>query len=548
MKPIGVSKDESLPNDMTKHVSPATLRQWLTDGKELALLDVREEGVFFDGHLFFASCVPHSRLELLMDDLVPRRDTRIVLCDGGDDGLAPKAARRLGELGYTDLAILDGGVDGWKAAGNEVFSGVGVPSKAFGEFVEHEYDTPRVPPERLQEWIDEGRDMVILDSRPFDEFHRMNIPGGVDTPGAELVYRVQELAPDPETLVVVNCAGRTRSIIGAQSLINAGIPNEVVALKDGTMGWELAGFQCEEGQTRRAPEPSAAGLADAQARARRVAERFGVQRVNMKQVDAWRAGKDRTTYVMDVRHAEEFEAGHLPGSRHAPGGQLVQATDEYMPVRNARVVLADDTEVRAIMTASWLIQLGWPEVYVLEGGIGSDGLETGPHEPVVLGLPPAAPVNHKALMRGIAEGLSLAVLDLADSKTYRTQHLPGAWWGVRSRMAEAAAAMPRVETLVLTSEEGTLARLATEDARGHFRDTEILHLEGGTNAWMAAGLPTKNGLENPTTRDNDIWYKPYERETSSEEIEAKMREYLSWEVALVDQIKRDGTIHFKKFE
>src|SRR6267142_5795800 len=122
--------------------------------------------------------------------------------------------------------------------------------------------------------------MVVLDSRPFEEYQRMCIPGGVDTPGAELAYRVHDLAADEQTLVVVNCAGRTRSIIGCQSLRNAGIANRVVALKDGTMGWQLSGREVEQGASRRAVDPSAAGLAKAEAAAERVAQRFGVKFVD----------------------------------------------------------------------------------------------------------------------------------------------------------------------------------------------------------------------------------------------------------------------------
>ena len=59
-------------------------------------------------------------------------------------------------------------------------------------------------------------------------------------PGAELVLRAGRVAPDPETTIIVNCAGRTRSIIGTQSLINAGVANKVVALRNGTIGWNLA--------------------------------------------------------------------------------------------------------------------------------------------------------------------------------------------------------------------------------------------------------------------------------------------------------------------
>src|SRR6266567_6340996 len=99
------------------------LRAILLDGKELALLDVREERIFSESHLLFARSVPLSRLELRMARLVPRLTTRIVLVDAAD-GLAERAAGVLAEAGYTDLHILAGGIAGWEAAGYELFSGV----------------------------------------------------------------------------------------------------------------------------------------------------------------------------------------------------------------------------------------------------------------------------------------------------------------------------------------------------------------------------------------------------------------------------------------
>src|SRR5204862_3494215 len=229
--------------------------------------------------------------------------------------------------------------------------------------------------------------VVVLDSRPFEEYQRMCIPGGVDAPGAELAYRVHDVAPNPDTLVVVNCAGRTRSIIGCQSLRNAGIANRVVALKDGTMGWELAGYGCERGAARAAGLPSSAGLAKAQAAAERVAVGFGVKFTEAGQVHRWLAEVGRTTYLLDVRTREEFEAGHLAGARHAPGGQLVQATDEYVGVRHARLVLIDPQRVRAVMSASWLTQMGWHEVYVLPSFSGF-AIESGPRKAPLLGFKP----------------------------------------------------------------------------------------------------------------------------------------------------------------
>jgi rhodanese-related sulfurtransferase len=249
---------------VTGRVAAAALAAMLEDGGELALLDVREEGVFAKGHLLLAASVPLSRLELKLARLVPRRSARIVLCDA-DDGLAERAAAKLHEFGYRNVSVLAGGVAAWRALGRELFAGVYVPSKAFGEHVEHHDGTPSISAEELAAKRAAGEKMVVLDSRPLTEFQRMSLPGAVDCPGAELVHRIFEVAPDPDTLVVVNCAGRTRSIIGAQSLRNADVPHRVVALRNGTMDWTLAGLELEHGKREMAPPPRPAALEKARA-------------------------------------------------------------------------------------------------------------------------------------------------------------------------------------------------------------------------------------------------------------------------------------------
>jgi rhodanese-related sulfurtransferase len=202
-------------------LSAATIKAMLDDGTELALIDVREELTFSQNHLLWARNVPLSRIELRFARLVPRLTTRIVLCDD-NDGLAKRAATVLANAGYTDLSYLQGGIAAWDAAELVLFSGVHVPSKAFGEFVEHDSGTPSISAGELNAMMRNGTDIKVLDSRPFDEYARISIPTGINVPGAELVLRVRDIVPSPGTTIVVNCAGRTRSIIGAQSLINAG--------------------------------------------------------------------------------------------------------------------------------------------------------------------------------------------------------------------------------------------------------------------------------------------------------------------------------------
>ncbi|MET0334877.1 MAG: rhodanese-like domain-containing protein, partial [Rhizobacter sp.] len=312
--------------------TPADVRGALQARHEIALIDVREEDPFAQEHPLWAANFSASKLELEAWGRLPRRNVPVVVYDDGE-GLAEPAARRLQALGYDDVAVLDGGLAAWREAGFELFRDVNVPSKSFGELVEAHRHTPSLPAPEVQALLDRGANVVVLDARRFDEYQTMSIPGGISVPGGELVRRVRDLAPDPATQVIVNCAGRTRSIIGTQSLINAGIPNPVAALRNGTIGWTLAGQKLAHGQSKNHADVTVGDTAAARTAAADVARRAGVRRIDDAQLRDWLADPGRTTYRFDVRSADEYARGHRPGFRHAPGGQLVQETDHQAPVR-----------------------------------------------------------------------------------------------------------------------------------------------------------------------------------------------------------------------
>lgn len=525
----------------SKTVTPAELRARLHDGGEIAIVDAREEGSFHQRHLLMASCLPLSRLELIAPALLPRRSAPIVVCDAGvtgGGGLAERAAARLLAGGWSDVAVLAGGVEAWAAAGYPTYSGVHVPSKAFAEVVEHEYGTPWISAEELAQRQKDRENIAIFDSRSFEEYHANSIPGAVSVPGAELVYRFGELVPSPDTFVIVNCGGRTRSIIGAQALIDAGVPNRVVSLKDGTMAWHLAGFDVVAGAERRAPEVSSAGVAAARQRTDIVAHRYGVPVIDRATLAEWqREANHWTLYVLDVRDPAEYRAGHLPGSLMAPGGQLVQETDSWLGVWGARVVLVDDTGVRARMTASWLKRMGWNAV-VLDHALDGAALETG--VPAIdssmfpLAGPEPATVSPAQLYANPA-----TVVDLALSRRHREGHIPGAWFAIRARLGQALDKLTATGDLVLTSEDGTIARFAAAEISTH---RPVAVLAGGTAAWGAAGLPLETGLEKRAGEPDDMSLSARDRPADRERY---MREYLAWEIDLVNQIALDGDCRFR---
>jgi len=527
-----------------KTVTAISVYKALKSGQEMAFLDVREHGVHSQGHPLFAVPIPLSRFELEIDRLVPRKSVPIYLLDQGEgDTLAVRAAEILAEFGYTDMSALEGGIFGWQDAGYEIFSGVNVPSKAFGEFVEHQYETPHITAEHLQARLEAGEDITILDSRPFEEYNRMCIPGGIDMPGAELVNRVFENVLDENTPIVVNCAGRTRSIIGAQSLINAGVKNPVMALKDGTMGWYLQGYATENGADRVARAPSDAALTRSVSAASELAGRIDIHTISKQDLETLQANSDeKSVFLLDVRTREEFVNGHLANSQHAAGGQLVQATDEYVGVRCATLILIDNKEVRALMSATWLKQLGWNEVYVLSA-LGEFELQSG--EPSEFQVSKFVEISALELDAVIHSGEPIAVVDLSTSLQYRKNHIPTSFWAIRSRLASDLIFLPPVGLVILTAEDVRMAHLAAAEVLAVRPQVIVRVLQGGNKVWREAGLKTEAGDGQFLSKAEDIWYKPYD---NKEKIRERMQEYLDWETALVPQVIRDGIAQFKTIE
>jgi rhodanese-related sulfurtransferase len=494
-----------------------------------AVLDVRERGAYEGGHIFRATSLPRRLLELRVPTLITAPGTPIVTYD--DDGrLAALARPTLESMGYRNVRVLADGLAGWRVAGGPVVQGVNVPSKVFGEQVLHAYKTPHLAPRDLEARMRAGADLVIVDARTPEEYARGCVPGAVNVPGGELVLRIADLAPRPDTTIVVHCGGRTRSYLGAESLRRMGLPNPVVALENGTMGWTLAGLELERGASRWAPPVSERSQSAAALVATRVAAEDGVQFMT---ADDLRRLRDRqqqeNVCVLDVRTAEEYAAGHIVGAVWAPGGQAVQATDEYVAVRAATIVLACDGLVRSVLTASWLMRMGLPKVMVLAGGVAAweragGGIEKGHRTPVPAGWD-AARAAAPAVRPGRLDAKTILNVDPSD--VYGREHVPGAAWLCRSRLElRIGEAVPeRQASLVVTCTDGVQSTLAVATLRRlGYAGARVL--EGGTRAWATAGLPVERGATRLLDEPDDVVLKAYDRGREG------MVTYLRWEEAL----------------
>jgi len=533
--------------DIFSLIPATTVREWLNDDDEIALFDVREPGEFGEGHPFFAIPLPYSRLELDVVRLAPRRDVRIVLLDAGvqDEAIARRAARRLHALGYTRLSVLQGGARGWSASGYTLFKGVNVPSKTFGELVEHAYETPHIPASELARLQAEHAPLVLLDGRTVEEHRKMTIPGAVSCPNGELPYRIGTLAADPRTPVVIHCAGRTRSIIGAQLLRSLGVPNPVVALENGTQGWSLAGLELEHGSTRRyadSVDPGSQG--SARDRAAVLAARFAVSTLDAQSAQAWLDAPDRTTYLLDVRSAAEFAHDGVPGAVHSPGGQLLQATDQTIGVRRARVLLVDHDAVRAPVIATWLVQLGIETALVAAQDARSLLLQLrGASDVAPQAVAEAAPdlIDADALRKQRdAEGLR--VLDLRTSAAYRSGHPADARWSIRPRLLAALDGAATSAPVVLLADSTALAGLVLLDLR-EAGFTNVSVAKEGIDTFKKAGYAIEASPETPSDSER-IDYLFFVHDRHEGNLDAA-RAYLAWETGLIAQCAPDELQHFR---
>lgn len=515
-----------------RYIQAHQLKDWIHDTQEVAVLDVREQGQFGEDHLFFAVPLPYSELELHIGRLVPRAATRTVVY--GDDATAPAveaAARALARVGYTQVHILRGGIAAWKAAGYGTFAGVNLPSKTFGEIAEHVYHTPHISAAELNVRLRNGAEKIlVVDGRPLAEYRKMNIPGSICCPNGELALRIGELAPDPDTTIVVNCAGRTRSIIGAQTLINLGVPNKVLALENGTQGWFLADLPLEHQSDRRYPESvSPQSLDMLRARSSALCSRFDIGTVDADTVKSWLADATRSVFLCDVRTEEEHAQGDLPAIvQHTPGGQLIQATDQYIGVRKAQIVLCDTDGIRAPVVASWLKQLGWQVVLLADTAALAD--VPAPAAPVV-------PLAHTQALPYADLGAFLVshpqalLLDARPSQQFRDGSIEGAQWITRSQASRVCADQARRPVVLLGPKADRLALVAHELEALGVTDIRSCVVDGGFP--QSSGLPVVSNARMADGACIDYLFFVHDRHDGNK---AAARQYLAWETNLVAQI------------
>ena len=519
---------------MASSISPKGLADLLDSGASVALIDVREHGEFNSSHIAGFSSLPRRLLEFEMGHLVPFAGARVVVCD--DDGRRARlAAVTLERMGYGNVSVLEGGVNRWTTDVYPTEWGMNVPSKDFGERVEVVHQVPEMEADELHARVQRGERLVILDTRTPEEYGRFCIPGGRSVPGGELALRVTDILREAGegATVVVNCAGRTRSIIGTRALQRMGLAN-VYGLKNGTSGWVLAGLELETGADRlQLPPPSREGVAAAEEYAARLAAEDGVRYIDAPQLQSLMAkAQERPVYLVDVRTMEEYRAAHIPGFRWFPGGQAVQRSDDLVGIRDGVIVFTCDGVARSTVTASWYLQMGYPNVHALRGGTAAWSaaglpMETGVPGRPLFGLEEARRTVRLAGAAELKDDADRTVIFVDTSREFAAGHVPGSTWVPRGWLEiQAGDVVPAKDTpLAVTCSDGVASCLAAATlAEMGYRD--VWALEGGLAAWTAAGFAVERGLTGVMAPPNDVV------PTGPDRGYADMMHYLRWEEEL----------------
>jgi rhodanese-related sulfurtransferase len=515
---------------MIRHIPASEARARTHGGQETAFLDLREAGPFSEGHPLFAIPCPFSLFEARVGPLVPNRSVPVLLLDAGD-GLADVAADALIRMGYSDVSVIEGGAPGWAAAGHTLYKGVNVPSKTLGELVEHLWHPKTLDPATLKAWQESGRAFEFVDCRPPKEYAKMTVPGARCLPNGEVAHRLAAL--DDDRPLVLTCAGRTRGIIGAAGLSRIHPGREVYALENGTQGWRLAGFELAFGND---PDPYPVLDGAAREKTRRRAVEFmadeGIPSVDTDAIRGFLFDGTRTTYLLDVRSEEEARVDPVPAFTHALSGQLVQSTDQWIGVRRARVILADDLGLRAALAAFWLRILGY-EPYV---ALIDDGLRRIPPRDVpTLTTDPVPTCSPEVALSATMSGYA-RFLDVRPSEAYRAGHVAGAEWVNRSRLLQL---QKQGRYLVIGDDTQRASLAALELLR--LGQSEVAVVKGGHAALERAGAAIETGQRMPLSEAIDVTSFAHGRH--DDDLEAS-RVYLDWEQGLVAQLDENERPEF----
>ena len=523
---------------MTSNITPKTSKSWLSDKEEVAFIDVREIGQHTSGHPFFSISIQYSLFELKIETLVPNKKTRVILIDN-NDGISKLAYNVAHKLGYSNISIIDGGIEGWVNAGYQLFDGINVPSKSFGELIEKHFHTPSITAKDLIKKQDNNENCIVIDGRPFEEYNKMSIPKSICCPNAELLYRVSSHVKDINTEIIINCAGRTRSIIGAQTLIDFGIKNKVRALENGTQGWFLSDLSLEHNKTEYlAVNPTDIEIQKLQNKVLKLTDYLNIDLIDFEEAQELIIDKNRSTFIFDVTTSKKIN-NTQDVIMNVPGGQLVQATDKYIGVWKATVILVDDGDlIRAGTTSFWLKKMGF-KVYILkEGLLKAKKLKFQKEvSSKIINL-------HSITLEDLGRVKNQALYDIRPSSEFCKTRIKNSIWLNRASLNKQNINMD--DQIVIITDKLDKASLVIRDLREMDKEVTVKVYKWNQSEIKNCG-PIIDKTTKPLSEQNNIDFNfhTHMRHKGNKE---HAKQYLEWEINLVEKMDEQELSFFKLYQ
>jgi len=196
--------------------------------------------------------------------------------------------------------------------------------------------------ETLQTWMEEEKDLLVIDVLSPESYAQAHLPGAVNIPGAQLKDKAKYLAK--HRTVVAYCASFTcrASTAAVRTLTELGFP-DVHDYEGGLKDWKDAGLPV-----------------------RAVIEQ-GVKRVNRETLSLWASTRE-PMMGLDMRRPEDYREGHIPGAQCVSVARLEMIADRLPTDRKIVVYGETGRGDHSVYAAEELAELGIENVYSLVGG------------------------------------------------------------------------------------------------------------------------------------------------------------------------------------
>lgn len=475
------------------------------------LLDVRQPEEYEAGHLEGSINIPLRELGKNLN-LLPALDAEIVvICKGGTRAMLGGSTLQF--LGYNAL-ILKGGYDAWVGEENPVTTeptvGVAGEMPAIDEAVLAAADTflsnlpdgwGTVKPADLAVELAENAPLLI-DVRSVDEWNTVGYIEGAQQIWINEFMAKQDMWPaDKDAAIVVYCASSYRGAVAYLMLNMMGYTN-VRNMSGGINAWIAAELPVVGAQPPVAEldrETLAAGYLAA------LPGSFNAIRV--ADVEAKIAAAEVFTLV-DVRSADEYAEGFIPGAINIPLQELTDHLD-MLPALDADIVVYCGSGHRSTMATVALNLLGYTNAKSMLSGIKAwtQPLTTEPVEVVMGTAPTFDPALYAAvdgfmnsipegyyvvsaanLNTELIEGAEIVLIDVRTDSEWAEGHIDGAIHLTLRDLVTRKAEWPPVDAAIVfydsTSHRGAMAMVLAR-MLGY---TNVRSLGGGTGAWTGAGF------------------------------------------------------------